>query len=506
MNPHAPTVLLPEATEPSAVKLQSVLIAGFMAAGYRPLVLFFGPNAARAELYRAIGDVEILRFDVLDKGGTHALAERLLSRCVTLEDVLGLEYEGIAVGRYALSTLFRRFRLSKIDIRERTHLDALTRYLATALAHVRVAHSLVESYRVESALFQDKGYIPEGPLYSACSLRDISPVTWNAAHRDDALIVKRYHRGDDLVHPVSLSEKTRSLVEHMPWEGSHRKELLEELTSCYASGSWYSEVGTQFRTHLQSREEVRERLELSDDRPVVAIFPHIFWDATFFWGTDLFRDYEEWFVESVAGAIANPRAQWLIKVHPGNLVKNARDSVEGEPSEMVALRDLGPMPPHVKVIPATTDISSLALLEAIDVCVTVRGTIGLEAAVLGKTVITAGTGRYDRLGFTVDPATRDDYLQRIATIHELERPTPSQTERAQRHAYGIFILRPLQLTSLEMGFTRDETATLTTSFRVESWDELRESADVSSLARWLRSGDRDYLDPKRIPAGFAAER
>ena len=53
-----------------------------------------------------------------------------------------------------------------------------------------------------------------------------------------------------------------------------------------------------------------------------------------------------------------------------------------------------------------------------DYCLTVRGTVGLEAACRGIPVLTGGTGRYDRKGFTIDSATPQQYLERIARLQE----------------------------------------------------------------------------------------
>ena len=49
--------------------------------------------------------------------------------------------------------------------------------------------------------------------------------------------------------------------------------------------------------------------------------------GTFFYGTDLFGSYEEWFVETMKIACANPHVNWIVKIHPANIVKNVRDGV-----------------------------------------------------------------------------------------------------------------------------------------------------------------------------------
>ena len=182
--------------------------------------------------------------------------------------------------------------------------------------------------------------------------------------------------------------------------------------------------------------------ELDPSRRTVLVFPHIFWDGTFFWGRDLFDDYEAFFVETMKVAYRTPDVNWIVKVHPANLVKNSRDGVDGPLGEWQVLRSLGPLPPHIRVLDASTDISTLSLFEVGDVCVTVRGTVGLEAACFGLATVTAGTGRYDHLGFTIDPDTREEFLQTIAAAATLAKPTAQAIDNARRYAHGILLERP----------------------------------------------------------------
>ena len=45
----------------------------------------------------------------------------------------------------------------------------------------------------------------------------------------------------------------------------------------------------------------------------------------FFFGKDIFLDYEEWFKETLKIMIKNKEINWIIKAHPANSVKDYRD-------------------------------------------------------------------------------------------------------------------------------------------------------------------------------------
>jgi hypothetical protein len=136
-----------------------------------------------------------------------------------------------------------------------------------------------------------------------------------------------------------------------------------------------------------------------------------------------------------------------------------------------------------------------------DYCLTVRGTVGIEAASFGVPVLTAGTGRYDRRGFTIDSDSRDEYLEKLAHLQEIPRLSPAQQELAERFAYGLFVLRPFALEtvtikprkgrSLERGFHR-------TQINIRNKEDWFNAADLGAFAQWVKdSRQTDFM--KSLP-------
>ena len=275
---------------------------------------------------------------------------------------------------------------------------------------------------------------------------------------------------------------------------------MAEFHDSYRTGEWYGEVGTQTNKEIVEASEIIAALGLDTTKKTAAIFPHIFWDATYFWGVDLFDNYEHWFVEVLRVAVLSPDVNWIVKIHPANIVKDARDKVTGEHSEARAIRNhFGKLPDHVKVIPANRSISTFSLLGAIDYCLTVRGTVGIEAACRGITVLTAGTGRYDGRGFTVDSQSKEEYLSRLRNLADLEAPSPDTVAMARKYAFGLLLCRPLRLTSVRMEYAQDANASLSTRFAASSHGELWEARDVQSLCKWINSEQEDYCDLDSLP-------
>jgi hypothetical protein len=382
----------------------------------------------------------------------------------------------------------RRCRFDFSDAAER---QRLVSWLQRSEDAITFAEHLLARWEPDALLLNDQGYIPLGPLFERAIKRGIAAYTWNASHRDNAIILKRYDAWHTDEHPVSLSKKSWQSILARPWSEREWQRLRDEIIGCYLSGQWYGEVGTQFDKTFPDRRTLIERLHLDPSRRTVLVFPHIFWDGTFFWGRDLFTDYESFFTETMKVAYRTPDVNWIVKVHPANLVKNRRDGVDGPLGEWQALEALGALPPHIRVLDASTDISTLSLFEIGDVCVTVRGTVGLEAACFGLATVTAGTGRYDHLGFTIDPESPEEFLHTIAGAATLKKPTPEAVDNARRYAHGIFLERPTPYQSVRFKYAKDSVASL--RIDVDGATPLLQSPDVKAMADYIRSGATDFL-------------
>jgi hypothetical protein len=471
------------------VVFQSPLITAFRKVGYEPIVVLDSRDALTQSAYRAIG---VRRFAFHEDSVLAATQSPPLPDGARAENLLQLSHGGIAVGRYAVSRLMRSLRDGDPDV-SGIHAEEARAAMHEARRYAESARRMVAQHQPDAALFLDHGYSPDGQLFDAILESGAPCFTWNAAHRDGALVLKRYTPDNRDVHPSSLSAQSWQRLKTMRWNESHWMRVKTEIEDCYRSGQWFAEVGTQVNKRFPSPQDVKRELGLDPAKRTAVIFPHIFWDATFFWGTDLFRNYEAWFVETLKAACANDRLNWIVKVHPGNTVKDRRDGYKGEHSEIAAIRKaVGSVPPHVRVIGAEADIGTLSLYDVLDVCLTVRGTVGIEAAAFGKRVLTAGTGRYDRLGFTDDSETPAEYLARLSRIESVAPPDAARIELARRYAYGVFVARPTPLESIRFAYRHDATGSLDVTETVDG-RAMWVARDIGAVADWIESGAEDFL-------------
>jgi hypothetical protein len=117
----------------------------------------------------------------------------------------------------------------------------------------------------------------------------------------------------------------------------------------------------------------------------------------------------------------------------------------------------------------------------------------MEAAVFGIPVITAGTGRYDGRGFTLDSTTADEYLRRLSALESVPRLTPEQQELAERFAYGVLFCRPVKLRSVSLSYERDAVATQAVTIRCLHREDWLRSPDMQELAHWIADGKEEDM-------------
>ena len=479
-----------------AVEMNLCLLRALQIAGYRVTVLLQSERGGLHNYFRLAGADRIVRWSrFAERYDFSREAAATVDSCPSIAMLRDVVHRGIRVGRSTVSTTLRSLRVGKLDLHSQTVRRALAQQLAAAMAAAEAMAVILDSERPALMLTTDVEYVPGAEQFESCLARGIEVIKYARPHCPNALMFKRYGPANMDQDPSSLSDQSWELMREVPWERGHSARLHRELETGYAEGNWYGS-GVELRPDDSDPEALRRQLRLTD-APSAFVFPHVAWDASLRWGRDLFEGYEDWFIETMRAAYANDAVNWIVKIHPAHARKNRHEGRADEPAEVVALyRELGPPPPHVTMIPAESHINTWSLFPLMDFCVTVRGTVGMEAALRGIPVLTAGTGRYDGRGFTIDSETRDEYLSRLARIQELERIGHREQNLAERFAYGIFLLRPFRFETVRLEPDPENPGSRHAIPRlaVTSPSDWSHARDIAALARWISSdGNPDFM-------------
>ena len=440
------------------------------------------------------GNKKVIEPSDFDTQGDPEWVDQQIGRLGTLQDWLGLEYQGVHVGRFTIATTLRILKVGQLDFTDPYIRAKLRDRLEFSVLHTLRTNEVLKEIKPDCVLLMDRGYSGWGEVFDLAINQGIDTINWILGYKSNRLVVKRYHSGNEREHPLSPSAESSQRLCAIPWKPEYGHRVREELFQCYQKQDWFSVVGTQFDKQILSRQMTRQALGLSSDKKVAVIFPHILWDGSFFFGKDLFDDYTQWFVETIRAASANSRLQWVVKLHPAHLVKAKQGNDLGRPAELDVIEGVfGSLPDHVKLVYPDTDLSTFSLFEIADYAVTVRGTVGIEAALFGVSVVTAGTGRFDRRGFTLDSNTRQEYLHKLETLETYARLSKEQIELAERYAYGVFLCRPLSLSSVSLEYPRDGKATPKVTVHCQTRQQWLASPEMRQLADWIADGKAEDM-------------
>lgn len=442
-------------TMTSTAKVEALFAAALAYRNCQAVVLLRDRYAPILKIFAACSNV---RFVFLNERLTDAVmrdaatrAESLIGASPDLDALVDLEVDGFRTGRNVHSWVVRKFRVGRLDVTDPEQLAELRSTLTESLAVSRIARNIIAEIAPDHAVFLEKGYTPAGEVYDACLLAGIDTVQWCGAPQDNHFLFKRYRLATRAEHPFALGDAAWAEICSMSWGETEGCRVVSQIASHYRSDAWYNRQQLQVGKRIMEADEVRERLGLRPGRRVAVIFAHILYDATFFYGSSLYPDYERWLVETVRGAIANPELDWVVKVHPVNIWRSRMDGAPMEQLEAKLLHnEFGELPKHVRLMAADTDVNTFSLFSAIDFGITVRGTIGIELPCFSVPVVTAGTGRYSGRGFTIDPPDVRAYQAVIAKLHEYSPLTDAQVELARKYAYAAFFKRPYPMHSFKL--------------------------------------------------------
>ena len=487
------------------LKLEAMLAAALRLEGWRVRILTDSPANNRARRYfAAFGLHEFIYLDEFpataeERTRCTAAARSLMDGARSFQAIKEWSFEGSWIGPQVLSTVSRQAHEGAPDPANPDTKQAIASLLPELLLRVVVARRLVQQVKPDLGMVIEANYAVYGPFVDQVVASGASVIQVTQPWRDDALTLRRLTAKTRRMHPSSVALKTLDDIAKHPWTDDEQRALDKMFADRY-SGKWYLQARNQPETRAVNRADLIDRLGLAPDKKIAVVFSHVLWDANLFYGDDLFEDYGEWFVETVRAAAANSALSWLIKMHPVNIWKRTRDGVAGEYSEVRLIRErIGDLPSHVHLVEPDSDINSLSLFSDADLGITVRGTSGMEMPCFGKPTLTAGTGRYSGLGFTIDSESREDYLARLAGLHRIDPMSDGETTRAKWHAYAAFNLRPWRMKSFRSQFidSKNGVGALDHDLlcSVESLAAADANGDLCRFGSWATGEAIDYLEP-----------
>lgn len=191
-------------------------------------------------------------------------------------------------------------------------------------------------------------------------------------------------------------------------------------------------------TPAEGGEKARAALGL-DSRPVVLLATNVLGDSLTLGRQVFSQSMAEWISRTVQYFAGRPDVQFVIRIHPGEVLTHGQSMVD-------VVKEVMPrLPEHIRLIGPKDKVNTYDLVEVADVGLVYTTTVGLEMAMCGLPVIVSGQTHYRGRGFTHDPDSWVTYFKLLGQI--LAKPSDfrlprTQVETAWEYAYRFFFQYP----------------------------------------------------------------
>ncbi len=189
----------------------------------------------------------------------------------------------------------------------------------------------------------------------------------------------------------------------------------------------------------------------------------------------IFKDYYDWFIETLKFAKKNDEVNWIFKQHPSIKFYHTKD---------VSFDSLfSDCPKNVIYINENKQVDTRSLLCCADLIITCTGSAGFELPAMGRIPsVTAGDNFYTGLGFTLEPKTKEKYFEILNNAQNIERLTPEQQKRAQAAYMHIYEFSRVNISACSIASLDEEKSRDQQSWY---WNKVIESHEIhKDIIKW----------------------
>ena len=344
------------------------------------------------------------------------------------DEIVGHVQDGIPLGDFARTSALRHVLKGNLDVSEDSEdVEVLRRYFLSALRIHAAATHILDEVRPDRILTSHGIYISWGIVTELAKQREIPVIVWAGTYSHDKLFFVHgdtYHRSlvnepDHIWHNRGLTEEERSSL--MAYLESKRSGSRDDIS--------------HHRHSVRDEGVIRHDLAIPDGKSVVGVFTNVSWDAAILEPGAIFEGVSHWLCHTVEQMLHRTDVHLVIRVHPAEVEywKESREKMED-----VLVSRFGTLPSHIRLVGPSDRLSSYTIADQLDVAIVFSTKLGLELAIRGLPVITAGRPLYRGKGFTHDPQTLEEYddlLSGVAGFEPLNRET---RRRAEEYGYYYY--------------------------------------------------------------------
>ncbi len=413
----------------------------------------------------------------------------LLEKLKSTRNFLNFSFEQIRIGKFIASRILREEQTGNFDLKKIKN-EKITNYFFNSIAKIENFKKIINKLNIQFLIFNERGYTPSGEIFELALKNNIKCIQWFGSPIDKFHSLKCYDWSMRQHHPLKLSKSTLKILLLADKKKEISTKIMSHLKDQYYSQKGFNRQNLQKNKIILNKSQLKKKLKIFNNKKICCVFTHILDDATFFYGTSLFSSYESWLRHTLLEANKNEKINWIIKIHPANMLRSNFSLEEKLINEIFKK-----IPKNIRIVKPDSVINTFSFFQNIDFALTVRGTVGCELACYGVPVITAGTGRYSHQGFTVDPKSKKEFLNILSNLNSIKKLTSKQIKLARIYTYGSLIARSIKMDGIKIDYDYNGIS-LEKSNVVDipkSYNDFLKKSDVKKILNWIDKNAADEL-------------
>jgi hypothetical protein len=309
---------------------------------------------------------------------------------------MAFEYEGIPLGALCLPSMRWILRRHHLLDDEPTRL-LYWHYITSAYGVTQRFERLLDKTDPTALMVFNGMQFPEAAARWVAQKRGIPAYSHEVGLRPFSVF---FTEGEATAYPVDIPDDFQLTPE--------QDRRLDDYLSKRFKGD-FSMAGVQFWPEMSGLEDDFIR-KMEGFKQVVPVFTNVIFDTSQPHANVVFPDMFVWLDDVLKTAKDHPETLFVIRAHPDESRpgKASRESV----ADWVR-RTKADSLPNVDFVGPDAYFSSYEMIQRAKFVMIYNSTIGMEAAIMGAPVLTAGRARFTQLDTVFFPRSREAYLEQL---------------------------------------------------------------------------------------------
>ena len=374
------------------------------------VILSYNKNANIVEIQRITNLIDYIRYWITFKF--------LKFRIKKVDQILSIKLNGIKIGDIVYDTyIYKKYAtISQIDDDFYNHLDKVIYYYYVFLFFLKKSN--IKGILVTHTISKDSGLICRIAL--KLGIKVYQPLRSLKIYRELKTIYS---------HKIKPDSKEVEFIYNLNYEKVN-SEFAKLTNSDKLSNSKVIPLGVKLAYSKQKnifndRAEFAKQYRIDHKKKNIFVMLHAFNDNPNTSSTwSIFRDYYQWFKETLDFALEFREVNWIFKNHPAAKFYTYKDVSLDQLFSKISQK-------HIVYINEYEPLNSKSIPNIGDVIITAAGSAGFEFPCWGIPAIVTSDSFYCNLGFTIEVNTKREYKELLKNIDTIDKLSPKEQHRAR---------------------------------------------------------------------------